>query len=112
MTELLQIAEAYDSGMHVLLLRGELDLATARLLDARLRALLECNEQLELDLSELSFIDSSGLAVLLAAARAADRDGGTLAIRKVSASVMRVIEISGLAAELPLRPQQLTGDQQ
>lgn len=80
--------------------RGELDIATAGHLKSVLCPLLAGGRPVVLDLAGVSFIDSSGLATLMAAVRAADADGGELAIRAASASVLRVIEVSGLGPEL------------
>jgi anti-anti-sigma factor len=49
---------------------GELDLATAPRLDDRLRQLRAENRRVRLDLSELEFMDSTGLRVLIEAANA------------------------------------------
>ena len=72
-------------------LSGELDLAAAR----RLREALSLDEQegeLRLDLSELVFVDSSGVSTILAHARS--RNGnGPLVLVNPSASVARVFEL-------------------
>ena len=85
---------------------GELDIATAAQLDGRLRALLEQHERVVLDLSELSFLDSTGLAVLVGAARLAENDGGSFAVSAISSSAQRVLELSGVAEKLNLSPKQ------
>lgn len=102
MAEQLEIDEAVEGEAHVLRVRGELDIATGRLLEARLRALRDAQREVVLDLSELTFIDSSGLAILVTTAKTAERDGGAFAIRAVSAAVMRVIELSGVVERLGL----------
>ena len=51
-----------------------------------------------LDLSELDFIDSSGIAVLLRAAEKTER----LELRNPSSTVQRIIEATGLTDVLPL----------
>jgi anti-sigma B factor antagonist len=50
------------------------------------------------ELSELRFIDSSGIALLLGAARAV----GAVQMRNPSPAVRRVVEITGLGDALPL----------
>jgi anti-anti-sigma factor len=106
MAEQLEIAESLDADALVLSVSGELDIATARLLDIRLRELLEKHRKIVLDLGELSFIDSTGLAVLVTAAQDAQNDGGGFAVRSVSPSAQRVLELSGVAAKLRLLPDQ------
>jgi anti-anti-sigma factor len=53
---------------------------------------------LTFDLSELRFIDSSGLGLLLSTAK----EVGTVQLRNPSPSVRRVIEITGVGEVLPL----------
>lgn len=104
MAEQLEITESAEGESLILSVRGELDIATARLLDRRLSTLLGAHRQVVLDLAELSFIDSTGLAVLVRAAQAAERDGGGFSVRAVSASAQRVLELSGVAGRLKLLP--------
>lgn len=104
MAEQLEIAETREGEAEILKVTGELDIATSRRLEERLRALVAQHGQVVLDLSELSFIDSSGLAVLINAARASANDGGGLGVRAVSDAVWRVLELSGVAGELKLLP--------
>jgi anti-sigma B factor antagonist len=47
-------------------------------------------------LSNLGFIDSSGLRVLIAADRDITERGGTLTLRSPSETVRRLLEITGL----------------
>ena len=84
-------------------LRGELDLANAATADAQLRNALEAGDALVIvDMSELEFIDSTGIALLVAALAP---NGSTTELRFVpsnSPAVTRVLELTGLAERLPL----------
>jgi anti-anti-sigma factor len=78
---------------------GELDLATVGVLrDAAAEAL--SGEQVVLDLSGLSFIDTSGLHYVLQAREAASGEGRDLRIVTGNDAVRRVFEISGLLSRL------------
>jgi anti-sigma B factor antagonist len=55
-----------------------------------------------IDLRQLTFMDSTGVAALVAADRYARRDGWSLAIVKGPPQVQRVLEICGLTEVLPL----------
>jgi anti-anti-sigma factor len=74
-------------------LEGELDMATADRLADVLRAALEEARHIVLDFSAVSFMDSSGLRVLL---EAAGKQNGTgpLVVRDPSSQVRRVLDIS------------------
>ena len=80
--------------------RGELDLATApELEDKVLGAIREAGRQVVLDLRELSFMDSSGVRVLVSAHGA----GSFVVVRPSRDSeVDRIIEISGIEGALDM----------
>jgi anti-sigma B factor antagonist len=75
---------------------GELDLATAPRLFDVLHDARKQQRSVELDLSALTFMDSTGLSGLLEASRAAKADGWNLRIVRPSQPVSRVIEMTGL----------------
>jgi anti-anti-sigma factor len=80
-------------------LRGELDLATAGHLET---ALSEASRPVVLDLTRLTFMDSTGVRVLL---EAAERSPGALRIIPPADGDARLtIEETGIAAVLPLGP--------
>ncbi len=81
----------------VISIRGELDLAAAARLKASLGALgsLAHRRGIVLDLSELSYLDSTGLAVLIAFRRRLDA-GQRLAIANASGQVTRLLTLTGL----------------
>jgi anti-anti-sigma factor len=91
-----------ERGQLTLVLAGELDMATAGELGARLQEAAETREHVVIDLSELAFMDSSGLRLLLQAAMDSRRDGWQLSIRRPAPGVRRVMEVSGAAPLLPL----------
>lgn len=97
--QLLIVPIASDVGERLLLrLDGELDLATAALLQARLR---EFDDQaLTLDLSGVSFTDSTGVAILLKERARALRRGTTLRIRGATGQTRELLNRTGVLALL------------
>jgi anti-anti-sigma factor len=86
---------SYDfDGGRVFVLRGELDASTCRGLAERLTA--PPGFLVVVDLSDLTFMDSSGLGAIHAARRMAIKDGGSLVVSRPSPIVSRVLEITGL----------------
>ena len=87
-----------ESGVLVLRLHGELDAVGQKLFDQILdQTLSRRPAQLDLDLSGLAFIDSTGIRCLLRAkdrARAADI---TIRFRDANEHVRRPIEVLGLS---------------
>lgn len=76
---------------------GELDLAAAPVLCA---ALAGCDGDIELDCSELTFIDAAGIGALLAVYKACGRRGAKLSIANPSRPLLRLADLGGFV--LPL----------
>jgi anti-anti-sigma factor len=84
-------------GAQRLTLLGEVDIAVAHELKARLGALMRSGAAARLDLSELRFIDLCGLDAILSALRRARRTGYELEVdRPVSRTVERIIAYAGV----------------
>jgi anti-anti-sigma factor len=81
---------------------GELDIASAKTLEAELGEAVSAASAIVLDLDGLSFIDSTGLRTLLRAAQLASRHGSALRIRRGSPQVERAIEVAHVEDLLPL----------
>jgi anti-sigma B factor antagonist len=96
--------ERNDSGVAVLTISGEHDLSTAPNLRRRLDGLLDEGVATVLDLSSATFIDSSILGVILDGRRRAAeaKIGFAVARSNGSDAVDRVLEVTGLRAELPV----------
>ncbi|HEY9557557.1 MAG TPA: STAS domain-containing protein [Acidimicrobiales bacterium] len=83
---------------NVLVTAGELDLATAPQLSEAAEALIETGaKRLVFEVSGLSFMDSSGLRVLLELSKRAE-----VVLRAPSRSVRRVVESTGVDTILTL----------
>lgn len=89
-------------GVHVVSLRGELDLATAPDLRKILEDELDGAEPVLLNLSDCEFIDSTGIAVIVRAWQqrqgsdgATDR-GGLLGLCAPAKQVSRLLEVTGV----------------
>jgi anti-sigma B factor antagonist len=82
---------------------GELDIATANILDEELRRVWYCDASpILLDLADVDFLDSVGVRSLLAVAKHSRENGDRVRIRIASAPIRRVIEVSGVERSLPL----------
>jgi anti-sigma B factor antagonist len=81
-------------------LSGEIDAHTAPTLAAAMTELP--NGVVTVDVAGVSFMDSSGLRVLIEAATRARDGGGDLVISNPTPGIARLVEISGLADQLRL----------
>jgi anti-sigma B factor antagonist len=98
----LSMTSERDGDIHTLGLTGEIDLANAKDLERELRRIEETDVAVILvDLSGVSFIDSTGIKVLIGAA-ARSQGHSRLLLDSPSPAVLRVLCIAGVADLLPL----------
>lgn len=83
---------------------GELDIGTAEQAESEIRQAesADSSTTVVLDLGGLTFMDSTGLRLLVSADARAREAGRRLAIVRGPDAVQRVIELTGLAAKLDL----------
>ncbi|MDG4820568.1 STAS domain-containing protein [Asanoa sp. WMMD1127] len=82
----------------VVLVAGELDMDTAPQLATCLDEQRELGRtNLIIDLQELDFCDSRGIATLLTAAKRCQEAGGSVRLNGATGSVARVLDITGVA---------------
>ncbi len=92
-----------DARTSVVSVTGEVDLSTApRLKWALLDALETGHDQLIVDLSRVTFMDSTALGVLVGARRSLD--GGALAIVCAGADILKIFELSGMDGVFTILP--------
>ncbi|HEU0316072.1 MAG TPA: STAS domain-containing protein [Solirubrobacteraceae bacterium] len=97
----LSIDSSRDGEVQTIGLGGELDLANAELVDRELRRVEATDvRRIVLDLAGLTFVDSSGIRLLIAAAGRADTD--RLTIRRPPERIERVLRIAGVLERLPI----------
>jgi anti-anti-sigma factor len=78
-------------------LSGDLDIASVDDLREQLRSARQTHgDRMILDLSDLDFVDSQGLSVLIGCHKAVSAAGGSLALVAPRPIVKRTLEITGL----------------
>lgn len=82
----------------VVIVRGEIDLATHEHLGEKLREAIGSGSPVVVDLSRCEFIDSSGIRALLLG----DREANNFAIASPTDQVNRVLEMTGVSQALPV----------
>jgi anti-sigma B factor antagonist len=89
----------------VICARGEIDIATVGELNAAVeRALAAGAAELWIDLTEVEFMDSTGLTALVRAHQAVDHGPRRLAVICPAGPALRAIEVSGLDTRIPVFP--------
>jgi anti-sigma B factor antagonist len=95
--------QAGDGGTHIVAAAGEIDLyAAPELKQQVVRSIEEGGTRLIIDLSETTFIDSTGVGVLVGALKRVRESGGGLALVCTNDNVLRVLEIVGLNQLFPI----------
>ena len=92
-----QVAADATGSPTTLLVRGEIDVATCDQLErAALDVLRRGRGGLHFDLSEVEFMDSSGVQVLVHLERRARRAGDHAAVRRASPPAARIMDLLGV----------------
>ncbi len=87
---------------HVVSLCGELDLANCKTAEAELDQAMNGGGEVIVDMSELEFIDSTGIALLVAALRHNGEASRLRFVPSKSSTVTRVLQLTGIDERLPL----------
>ncbi|MEU1362050.1 STAS domain-containing protein [Micromonospora zamorensis] len=96
----------FDGAGACLRLTGELDLSTTPELSAAIDRLTAAGEtRVLLDLTDLTFCDSTGMAVFVRGDNRVAADGGWLRLTGASGRVERVLRVTGLADVLRYEPE-------
>lgn len=99
----LDINAQHDGSVCTVVLEGEVDVYTAPALKDRLVSLIEdgCVNVI-VDLDKVSFIDSSGLGVLVGALRRARERDGAVRIVCARENILKIFRITGLDKVFPI----------
>lgn len=93
----------HGTGSVLVRLTGELDLATAPDLAKVLSAAVDAGVGgLVVDLTDLRFIDSNGIHVLLAAGHRARADGFPMTLRNPTRQVLKLLQLTGVDQLMPI----------
>jgi anti-sigma B factor antagonist len=91
------VTESESEGTPVLAVQGEVDVSTAPELRERLLALAEAGRTVAVvDLSDVSFVDSTALGVLVSGVKRLRSSGGDLRLVVTQPRISKVFEITGL----------------
>lgn len=93
----LTVVVTEEAGQVVAHVTGEIDLATCEHLRDAIEPHLGPRQRIVLDLSGVSFMDSTCLGVLMQARTTLTADGGSLILRNPSKAARRLLSASGTA---------------
>jgi anti-sigma B factor antagonist len=97
-----EVRSEFDAGTGRLTVIGELDIATKPQLEEAAHATIARGaRELTIDLSELSFMDSSGLSLLIVLNERANSEGWKLRLLKPAAPALTILTLTGADKNLP-----------
>lgn len=99
--ELFEMAERHEPDATVVALSGELDFGTVGQVQARLTELRDQGAPTLLDLDGLTFMDSTGIRLVLTACEDSQRVGWSFRVTRGSVRVRRVLEAAQVIDRLP-----------
>ena len=86
-----------EDGRPVVVARGEIDVATSETFGRCVAEALERDPKLVLDLAEVTFMDSTGLSVIVRAYQSSGQVREGIVVRSPCSAVRRTLEVSGIA---------------
>jgi anti-anti-sigma factor len=92
----IEVVAEDDGEVRTYHLRGELDVHSADVVLAELRSVPEGLRRLVLDLTGVTFLDSSGIAFLVRARRLHQAEGRDLTVTGAQGQPAKVLELTGL----------------
>jgi anti-anti-sigma factor len=102
---MMTLIEMKEGQVLVLDVSGEIDREAANTFLQRITKILDSGEQyLLIDFSEATYINSTGLSVLILAAKRLQSSGGKLIVVGVNDPIQKVLKISGLTSLLMVLP--------
>jgi anti-sigma B factor antagonist len=102
MTQALTIRVRHQPGHILITVAGEIDIATAGRLRERVAELAASGLPLIVGLDQVTFIDATGLGVLVGAARRATAHGGSLRVVCARPQTRKLFRLTGLDRHLRL----------
>lgn len=102
----LEIETTNEGGRQLIHARGEVDLyASPALRDAILKAIPKAKEALGIELSQVDYMDSSGVATLVEGLKSANSKKLQFALVSPSPSVMKVLQLARLDSVFTIQEQ-------
>ena len=96
------IDKVQDGAKLTVKVSGRLDTTTAPELEDDLKASLEGIEDLTMDFSDLEYISSAGLRVLLSAQKIMNKQG-SMVVTGVNSTIMEIFEVTGFSDILTIQ---------
>lgn len=94
------VKETPDS--HTLYVSGELDLAVAAEFRSVIEPLLASDKEVILNMAELTYIDSTGMGIIIFFLKARHEVGKALSVQNVPQKIKKLFDLTGITRFLPV----------
>lgn len=101
MDEALTIEVRHEQGYAIVTAAGEVDISTVTRLREPLFELAASGRPVVIDLDQVSFLDSAGLAALVGTVKRATAHGGSLHVVCARPKIRQLFRLTGLDSRLP-----------
>lgn len=98
----MEIIKTINNNEVTLALKGRLDTTTAPDLDAEVNTLIPDAEKIIFDFTDLDYLSSAGLRVILCTQKAMTAKKGTFVIKNVNDTIMDVFDMTGFTSILTI----------
>ena len=102
MDEALTVKVRREQSCAIVTAAGEIDISTVTLLRDCLFEVASSGAPLVVDMEQVSFIDSVGLAMLVGAAKRAEAHGSSLQVACALPKIRQLVRLTGLDRQVPL----------
>lgn len=95
----LEIAKIFDSSLNMWMVNliGELDITSSENLKVELFKMLDENDtSIELECSDLTYVDSTGLGIFISVLRRTKSANNTIIISNAQPNILKLLDITGL----------------
>jgi anti-sigma B factor antagonist len=96
------VVDDLDGGITAVALRGRFDTKGAETVDLRFSVIAGSKSAVVVDLTEVEFLASLGLRVLVTSAKAVQRKGGKLVLVAPEGNVLMVLKTAGMDTLIPI----------
>lgn len=99
----IQVKETEES--NVIYLEGELDLAVAARFRSTIEQLIPSQKAIILNLQDLTYIDSTGMGIIIFLLKARAEDGKGFAVEDIPLKIKRLFDLTGITKFIPVNDQ-------
>lgn len=91
----IQVAVEEKENVVILRLKGRIDATSTPVLESKIRSFLESSSRLLMDFSDVDYLSSAGMRLLLSASKKLKAKNGRLAFCSMGDEVMEIIKMAG-----------------